>query len=86
MFEFLERMSHKHLHSFLKSCFLYLFFCLLLEGSDLGLGFVLAGISVWKEFQSVGGADGLSEEALLTQQLLDRIILPHFVLLYDLGK
>lgn len=39
-----------------------------------------------KELHPVGGADGLPEEAPLIQQFLDGIILPHFVLFYDLGK
>lgn len=39
-----------------------------------------------EELCPVRGADGLAEEALLTQQLLDGIVLPHGVLLYDLGK
>lgn len=41
---------------------------------------------MWEELQAVQGADRLPEEALLAQQPLDGIILPHFVLLYDLGK
>lgn len=47
---------------------------------------MLAGAPVWEEPQPVRGADGLPEEALLAQQLLDGIVLPHLALLYDLGK
>lgn len=47
---------------------------------------MLAGVTVGQELQAVRGAHGLMEEALLTQQSLDGIVLPHLVLLYDLGK
>jgi hypothetical protein len=63
-----------------------LFFCLLLQSSNLGSRLVLAGVAVWEELYPVRGADGLSEEALLIQQFLDGIVLSHFVLFYDLRK
>lgn len=47
---------------------------------------MLARVPMGEELQRVRGADGLLEEALLAQQLLDGIVLPHFVLLYDLQK
>ena len=39
-----------------------------------------------EELQADGGADRLPEEALLAQQPLDGVVLPHSILLYDLGK
>lgn len=47
---------------------------------------MLAGAPLGEELQPVRGADGLLEEALLAQKLLHGVVLPHFVLLYDLGK
>lgn len=47
---------------------------------------MLARVAAREELQAVRGADGLLEEALLAQQLLDGIILPHSVLLYDLQE
>lgn len=76
----------KHLFCSLKSCFLHLFFCFLLQSCDFGPRPLLARVPVREELQAVQGADRLPEEALLAQQPLDGIILPHFVLLYDLGK
>lgn len=39
-----------------------------------------------EELQADCGADRLPEEALLAQQPLDGVVLPHAILLYDLGK
>lgn len=82
----LRKSVHAHARAALQPGVLHFFFCLLLQGGDLGSRPVLAGAPLGAELQPVRGADGLLEEALLAQKLLHGIVLPHLVLLYDLGK
>ena len=70
----------------LELCLLHLFFGLLLQSSDVRPRLLPARVPLGQELQAVCGADGLPEEALLAQHPLDGVILPHLVLLYDLGK
>lgn len=76
----------KHSLCSLELCLLHLFFGLLLQSSDIRPRLLPARVPLGQELQAVCGADGLPEEALLAQHPLDGVILPHLVLLYDLGK
>lgn len=67
---------------------LHFFLCLLLQGGDFGSRLVLAGVpAVYREqLKAISVADGLPEGALFIQQLLNRFILLHFVVLDYLKK
>lgn len=76
----------EHLLCSLELCFLHLFFSLFLQSSNVRARLLPARVPLGQELQAVCGADGLPEEALLAQHPLDGVILPHLVLLYDLGN